>query len=47
MVRLRFFALQGLYFLVILFIPQAKDFCPLRIKDVALGYGEFDLVWVL
>ena len=36
-----------LYKVFILFIPQAMYFCPLRIKGVALGYGEFDLVWVL
>ena len=33
--------------LVILFIPQAKDFCPLRIIIFALGYGEFDLARIL
>ena len=42
-----FSALHGLQFLVILFIPQAKNFCPLRIKGIASGYGEFDLMRVL
>jgi len=27
--------------------PRLKIFTPLRIKGVALGYGEFDLVSVL